>query len=94
MTLSLLRRTAGPHGTAHHGDTTTLLEAWELWEGDPDLPHECQGWFRCTDEFFTARKGTELNLRLQTPENDTRVLHVVIEKLNRAEQLWEFFGDR
>jgi len=92
MPLSRLRRTSGPHGTAYQGDTTTLLEGWELSEADPISPHEYQGWFTCSDEFFTARKGSELDLKLQSWNDGIRKLHVVIEKIDVPEHQWEFYA--
>jgi hypothetical protein len=42
----MLRRDSGPAGWIELPMGRVALEGWELFEGDPESPHMCRGWFR------------------------------------------------
>jgi hypothetical protein len=94
MTALLLRRSFGPSGTIRFGNATTTIEGWELIEGEAGSTPTCHGSFRCTDESFRARKGTDLVLHFQTWDDQSRELPVTITQMIRPEFRWTFRARR
>ena len=90
----VLTRTSGPSGWAEHNGTRTAVAGWELFEGDPESPHMCRGWFRCPDPTFPARTNTLLRLHLVTDTGTERTLEARIAHASSTEPLWEFIAAR
>jgi len=90
----MLHRDSGPSGWVDLSTSRYALDGWEVFEGDPDSPHQCRGWFRCTADDFTAPKGTTLSLRLSREDGSERLLDVEIVRAKTTEPEWEFVAAR
>jgi hypothetical protein len=88
--MSGLNRSSGPRGFTDIDGRRFQLGGWELFEGDPASPHQCQGWFTCRDQSFEARKNTALHLTLIPREGGFRELDVTITVNDKPERLWQF----
>ena len=90
----MLRRDSGPSGWIELPMGRVALEGWELFEGDPDSPHMCRGWFRCTADHFRVPKGIGLTLQLSRQDGTTRRLDVEVVRAKTTEPEWEFVAAR
>jgi hypothetical protein len=85
-----LGRISGPSGTAIFEGRKWVLGGWEFFEGDPESPHQCIGYFTCRQPNFEARKNTELHLTLRPHTGGFRDFDAVITVNDKAERLWRF----
>ena len=90
----MLHRDTGPSGWTAFNTTRHELSGWEVFEGNPDSPHQCRGWFRCTAADFTAPKGTTLSLRLSREDGSERLLDVEVVRTKTTKPEWEFIATR
>ena len=90
----MLQRDSGPSGWTDLPTGRYELDGWEVFEGDPESPHMCRGWFRCTVENFQAPKGAQLALQLSRDDGSTPQLDVEIVRVKTTEPEWEFIATR
>ena len=90
----MLRRDSGPSGWIDLPRGRYELEGWEVFEGNPDSPHMCRGWFRCTADDFKAPTGTGLTLQLKRQDGTARRLDVEVVRVKTTEPEWEFVAAR
>lgn len=88
----MFRRDSGPSGWVDLAGGRIALDGWEVFEGDPESPHMCRGWFRCTADDFKASKGTALTLQLTRQDGPTRRLDGEIVRVKTTEPEWEFMA--
>jgi hypothetical protein len=89
----LLQRDAGPSGWTEFAGQRIGLDGWEIFEGDPDNPNMCRGWFRCEIALFDPLPSNELDLHLTTDAGASRDLAVQIIRKSTTGPLWEFRAD-
>jgi hypothetical protein len=90
----MLRRESGPLGWTDLPTGRYEVDGWEVFEGDPDSPHMCRGWFRCTAKDFRASKRTALSLQLFREDGSDHHLEVEIVHVKTTAPEWEFVAAR